>query len=234
MNKLASQKKTPEQSAVLQFIVSFIIPIIILTRFSGESSLGPTKGLLLALAFPIAFEIYNVKKRKKLSMFSLLAIGGIIVTGAISLLGLSEGWLAVRRAVPYLAMSVAILVPVRIKHSILNALLPQMLDMNKIISGAQKRHTLTELEQSINRTSYILSSIFFIIAVASYVLTKMVIVSQTGTTGFNEEYARLRVLSLPIITLPLLVGFTGAILYLTHAIEKLTGLDTDSIIKKHG
>lgn len=232
MDKLASKNNTAEPSALLQFIVSFVIPIIILTRFSAESSLGPTKGLLLALAFPVAFELYNVQKRKKLSMFSLLAIGGIIVTGAISLLGLSEGWLAIRRAVPYFAMGVAILVSIWIKHPILNAVLPKMFDMDEVTSRAQKKHTLPELSRSINRTGYLLSGLFIIIAIASYVLTRMVIMSETGTSSFNAEYARLRILSLPIITLPLLVGFTCALLYLTKAIEKLTSLDIDNILKK--
>lgn len=232
MDKLATKKNTIESSALLQFIVSFVVPIIILTRFSAESSLGPTKSLILALAFPIFFEIYNVRKRKKLSMFSLLAIGGILVTGAISLLGLSEGWLATRRAVPYLAMSIAILVSIRIRHPILNALLPQMLDMDEITSHAQKKHTVVELERSINRTSYMLSGVLLTIAIASYILTRIIIVSETGTTGYNQEYANLRIWSLPIITLPLLVGFTGVILYLTQSIKKLTGLDIDSVLKK--
>lgn len=232
MDKLATENKAAESSAILQFIVSFVIPVVILTRFSSESSLGPTKGMILALAFPVVFEIYNVRKRRKLSMFSLLAIGGILVTGAISLLGLSEEWLSIRRAVPYLAASIAILVSIRIKHPIVNALLPQVLDMDKITSHARKKHTLDELKQSIDRASYILSAVLFIIAVASYVLTRVVIVSETGTTGFNQEYAHLRVLSLPIITLPLIVGFAGVMLYLTNSIEKLIGLDIESVVKK--
>lgn len=235
MNKPATKNNTAEPSAILQFIVSFVIPIIILTRFSSESSLGPTKGLLLALAFPVAFEIYNVRKRKKFSMFSLLAIGGIIVTGAISLLGLSEGWLAIRRAVPYFAMGAAILISIQIKHPILNALLSKMMNMDMVASQARKKKTLTELERGINKAGYILSGVFFIIAIASYILTRVVIVSETGTAGFNAEYARLRILSLPIISLPLLVGFTYALLYLTKSIEKLTGLDIDTVLikKKH-
>ena len=219
-------------SNLLQFIVNFAIPIFILTRFSSESRLGPIKSMLLALAFPVAFEIYNVYKRKKLSMLSVVAIGGIVVTGAISLLGLSEGWLAIRRSVPYFAVASAILVSIIIKRPLLNLLLPQMVDMDKVKAAARKNHTLPKLNQHINRTGYIVSAIFFIISVASYALTRIVITTNAGTSKFNEEYARLRLLSIPLTTLPLLIGFVTTIMYLLAKTEKLTGLQTEDLLKK--
>lgn len=229
---MKNQKPISQPSTFIQFVVNFLIPIVILTRFSGNSQLGPTKSLLLALAFPIGFEIYNVRKRKKVSLISLLAIGGILVTGAISLLGLDEGWLAVRRSVPYLAVSMVILISIGIKRPLLSVLLAQVFDMEKINARAQKRQTYTKLQKQVSIAGFLMSGVLFVIAGASYILTRVVIVSETGTTGFNQEYAQLRILSLVVISLPLIVGLTGVILYLMKRIEKLTGLDIDSLMKK--
>ncbi len=224
--------KKSQPSPLIQFIVSFAIPLIILTRFSSDSHLGPSKALLLALAFPILYEIYSIRIRRKVSMFSVLAVGGIIVTGAISLLGLSEGWLAIRRSVPYFAVTAALLISVRIKHPIVNAVLPQVLDMEKIMAVAKKNRSLPKIEHAIQVTSHVASGIFFVIGIVSYVLTRIIIMSPTNTAGFNEEYARLRVLSIPIITVPLIIGIVIAITYLTGRIEKLTDLKTEELLKK--
>jgi intracellular septation protein A len=227
-----TRSKTNQPSTWIQLLVNFILPLIILTRFSAESQLGPTKALLLALAFPVAFEIYSIKKRRKVSMLSVLAIGGILVTGAISLLGLSEGWLAVRRSVPYLAVAIAIIVSILIKRPLLKALLPQMLDMQRVTNLATERHKSLELEQAITKAGYILAALFVAITIVAYVLTRIVIISPTDTAEFNQEYARLRLWSLPAIMLPMFVGMAGMITYLFKRLEKITGLDFEEILKK--
>lgn len=219
-------------SMVVQLLVSFVIPLIILTRFSADSMLGPTKSFLLALLFPVVYELYNVRRLKKLSMLSVWAIVGVLLTGAVSLLGLSEGWLALRRGVPYLATGIVIAGSIVIKRPILNALLPQILDMDKITEAAQKKHKFEELQKKLNIAGYMLGIMLILIAVASYILTRVVIVSAAGSAGFNQEYAKLRLLSLPYNTLPLIVGVTIVITYLTQAIEKLTGLELDQLTKK--
>ncbi len=44
----------------VDLIISIIIPSVILMKFSGEQHLGPTGGLLVALAFPIAYGLYDL------------------------------------------------------------------------------------------------------------------------------------------------------------------------------
>lgn len=219
-------------SPFLQFLVNFIIPIIILTRYSSDSQLGPIKGMLLALAFPVAYEMYNVYKRKKFSMLSAIAIGGILVTGAMSLLGLSEGWLALRRSLPYFAVGLAILISMWIKKPLVEKFLPQIIDMEKARDAAKEKKTTSALNNHIKLTTYLFAVTFIGIAVASFVLTRAVITHAAGTTGFNEEYARLRVLALPFNTLPLFVAFISIVMVLFTKIEKLTGLDIEVLVKK--
>ena len=225
-------QKTNSSSALFQAIFTFVIPIIILTKFSSESQLGPVKGFLLALSFPVIYEIYSIQKRKKLSILSVVAIIGILATGAVSLLGLSEDWLAIRRSVPYLFMGIALLISIIIKHPFVDIMLKQILDMDSIKAAATKKHTLQELQRKIALSGYILCAVLFIIAIVSYVLTKVVILSPTDTSAFNEEYARLRIISLPIITLPLLLSLSGIVIYLIQSLEKLTGLKAEELIKK--
>ena len=59
------------------------------------------------LTFPVVYELYNVYINKIISLVSVIAIGGIALTGGLSLLNVSPGWLAVRRCVPYVVVALA-------------------------------------------------------------------------------------------------------------------------------
>jgi hypothetical protein len=213
----------------LQLMLNFVLPFIILTRFSSEEYLGPIGAMLIALAFPIALEIANIYKRRKFSLVSIIAIVGILTTGAISLLGLSEGWLAVRRSVSYLAVPLLLVFSQVLKRPLIELALPHIIQMEKIHGAAKQRGTLGTLKKHIHFTSYLVSALFLAIAAASYILTRVIIKSPPGTVSFNEEYARLRLLSLPYTTLPLLVGIVVIIMYLLAMISRDTGLEPDEL-----
>ena len=232
MSKPAKKPASPSAS-LLQLFVTFVIPLVILLRFSKESQLGATNAMLLALAFPVACELYNVVlSHKKPSLLSLLSIGGILVTGLISLLGLSEGWLAIRRSVPYLFGALVILISVWIKHPIVQAALSQMLDMDLINDEAKKAKKTDLLKVLVDRTAYRLSGLLVLVTIASYIMTRIVISAPTQSEAFNQEYAKLRLLSLPIISLPLLIGVVVIVMNLLSKLEKLTGIEGEALLKK--
>jgi len=229
---MKNQRNPKEQSALLQIIVNFALPIFILNRFSAESSLGPTKSFLLALSFPVILEIYSIIKRRKVSTISLLAIGGILATGLISLLGLSEDWLAIRRSVPYFIAGLVILASTLLKRPLINLLLQKIFNMDTITEHARKKKTLVVMKAKLKIVSYFLVGLFFTIAVASYFLTRIVIDGPANTADFNQDFARLRILSLLIVTLPMFVGIAGIVFYIMQLMEKATGLDNERLMKK--
>lgn len=213
-------------------MVNFVLPTIVLLTLSNESRLGPTKAMLLALAFPVTLELYSLSKRRKPSMLSLIAIVGILVTGVIALLGLSENWLAIRRSVPYVAVATVLLVSILMKRSLINLALPHILDMETIRSKAEKNHNWPELQRRFTTASYLFIGLLTIVGVSAYILTLAVITAPTDTAAFNNEYVHLRLLSLPATTLPLLVGIVAILMYLLTSLEKLTGLKAEELMKK--
>jgi intracellular septation protein A len=225
-------KPKKSSTSFFQLIVTFVLPLIVLTKFSSDSLLGPTRAMLLALSFPVVFELYNALNRRKPSFLSLLAIGGILVTGLISLLGLSEGWLAIRRSAPYLFGALVILISIWIKHPIVQAALSQILDMDLINETATKTKKTAALKRIVDQTGYMLSFLLLLMTIATYLMTRIVITSPTHSAAFNQEYAKLGLLSLPIISLPLLVGVVIIVMFLITKIEKLTGIDGENLLKK--
>ena len=104
--------------------------------------------------------------------------------------------------------------------------------MDKINSAAANRRNEMSLQRLITTAGYTIGALLILVSAGSYILTRIVITAQTDTSLFNEEYARLRILSLPFTTLPLLIGLVGIIMFLLTKTEKLTGLDQDELLKK--
>lgn len=223
--------KQKPQSSLAQLVFNFVIPIFILMRFSSASSLGPIKAMLLALAFPVAFELRSIYVRHKVSVLSLVSIGGIFVTGAISLLGLSEGWLAIRRSLPYFAISLALLIAMAFRYPLVDMLLARALHMDKAKAAAEKNHNNRQLKKTIRNAALSFVLLFLAIGISSYILTLVTISAPPKTELFNSQYARLRILALPFTTLPTFVGITGIFLYLVFRIEKLTGIESTELMK---
>ncbi len=219
-------------SPFLQLIVNFALPLYILSRFSGSDQLGPTKAFLLALAIPVLFEAYSVYKKRRFSVLSALAIGGILVTGAVSLLGLSEGWLAVRRGLPYIAAGAALVISIWIDKPLLRMAAPRILDMQAVQARLSDKAKQLNFERIVQRAGYTFGILFILAGIATYIVTRVVIVSPSDTAAFNQEYARLRVLTLPAISLPLFVAAFGIIFQLVRSIERLTGLCFENVFKK--
>lgn len=229
-------KRTKHQSLLLspntQLVVGFVIPTIILLFFSSESRLGPLWGMVLALAFPLSLELYSLSIRRKPSLMSLFAIGGILIIGAISLLGLSKDWLALRRSIIYVATALGLILALHFKRGFVDRALAQVINMDSVHAAAHKKGVEQHLSSHINKTSYAFAAFLLAIGVVSYIVTIIFITAPTGSSEFNAQYAELRILSLVLVTLPFLVGTTALLMYLANGIEKLTGIKTEDLLKK--
>ena len=219
------------KNLILQLLLNFVIPIFILTRLSGPQMLGPIKGLLLALAFPIAYELFSIYSRKKVNITSVIVIVGIMITGALGLLQVSSFWLALRRAVPYLFIAAVLIGSQLIKKPIIQKLFDQMLDNKKIDTAAKKQGTIHKIQLLYSRVAYLAAALFLAISLTNFIVTKRVVVSPPKSTAFNQELARLRLLSILSVTVPLLAGSVLLTFYIFLRLEKLTGLTTEELTK---
>lgn len=226
---MSRKKAVPQQ---VQFIAGFIIPTIILLFLSDESRLGPFYGMLLSLAFPVAVELYAVLSGRKASYISAFAIVGILLIGVISLFGLSEEWLAARRAAFYFVGGFGLLLLTRFKPSLVIRGIGAMIDIDTVQAATKKNGTSADFNKLVMRVAFVIAAMLIAIGTWSYIFTIIFMNAPTGSSEFNAQYAQLRLLSLPFITLPLLIGTVGVLMYLFGRIEKLTGLGTDQLIKK--
>ncbi len=219
-------------SLSVQLAVGFIIPTVILMTLSDESKLGPLAAMGLALLAPVLLELYSFITGRKASLLSLIAIIGILLIGVISLFGLSEEWLGARRAVIYVIAAAIIAVVLLFKRDWIDKGLGKLLDMPTIRKAAKKNNNEAEISRLISKVGYLLVVFLMVIAIWSYILTLIVITSPTGSSEFNTQYAQLRLISIPFVSGPLIIGLIALLAYLATGFEKLTGIEMETLLKK--
>lgn len=222
--------KTPS-NFLAQFVLNFVLPIFVLTRLSTPDRLGPVKGLLLALAFPILYELFSVYKRRKINITSVIVIGGILLTGALGLLRVDAFWLAIRRAMPYVLIALVVIISQLIKRPLLQKLLSQILDLKKVEDAARANHSFKKLQTLYVHLTYMVVILCSALAISGFVTTKTVVTSPPLSSAFNNELAQLRIYNIPTVIIPLIVGSFAILLYLFFRLEKITGVDTEKLLK---
>ena len=87
-----------KQRPLIDLLLGIVIPSIILMKFSGDNELGASTALVVALAFPLGWGLFELIKYKKFNFIALLGLISVLLTGGIALLQLDTQWLAVKEA----------------------------------------------------------------------------------------------------------------------------------------
>ena len=67
------------ENGLFNLVFNILFPILILKYLSDRIGALPT--LVLALAFPVGYGIYDGLKRKKANVFSILGMTNVLLTG---------------------------------------------------------------------------------------------------------------------------------------------------------
>ena len=216
----------------LDLVISIIIPSIILMKFSGDEHLGNTLGLVVALAFPLFYGLFELIANKKFNFISVLGVISVLLTGGIGLLELDPKWLAVKEAAIPLIIGLLVLLSLKTPYPLVRTLLynPNFINTEHIDKELTVKGNKEEFDGRLVKATYFLSCTFLFSATLNYLLATYLVTSPAGTEAFNEELGRLTLLSYPIIALPSM-GFLIAILFwLIKSVKALSGLPLEEII----
>lgn len=213
-------------------LINVVIPAVILSKFSGETQLGPIWGLVVALAFPVVYGVWDLKQAGKVNFFSVLGVISVLLTGGIALLQLDAKYIAIKEAAIPGAIGLAVLLsqytryPL-VKKFILNG---ELLDTDKLYQALATRQHTAQFEQKLTQAGYLVAASFFLSSALNYILAKVILVSPPGTTAFNEELGKMTWLSYPVIVLPSMIVLFFAIWFIFSSISKLTGQELESFM----
>ena len=209
---------------------NIVIPVVVMTYTSGEDRLGPMWSIVVALAFPIWFGLWDLKKSGKVNPFSVLGIVSVVLTGGISLMKLPAEYIAIKEAAIPALIGIAVIVTQRTSKPLVRifVLNEQIINWPALNSALIKKGMEEEFEKKVAITSYIIAGSFFLSSVLNYVLAKLILVSEPGTTAYTEELGRMTALSYPVIMIPSMIVLFAALWYIFSQIKRLTGEELDT------
>jgi intracellular septation protein A len=223
---------THKPRPLIDVLVSIVIPSVILMKFSDQEQLGASGALIVALAFPILWGLYELIRFNIKNYIALLGLISVLLTGSIGLLQLDTQWLAVKEAAIPAVIGIAVLVSAKLGYPLIKTLLynPKILDTERISQILLDRGHEQAFEARLLNATYMLSGTFFFSAVMNYLLATWIVNSPAGSTAFNEELGRMTLLSYPAIAIPSMVMMFAIFYFLWRSIHKFTGLKLEEML----
>lgn len=231
-----TEQKAPQQAnfsqLMIEMAISIIAPTLILKKLSGDEQLGPTLALIVALALPLGYGLYQFAKEKKFGFVPVLGFVSILLTGGIGLLELDAKYIAIKEALIPLVIGVATIVSLKTPYPLVRSFIynDKILQVDKVDNALTERDNRPEFDQTLIKATYMLASSFLLSAILNYGLAKYVVTAASGTAEFNDQLGTMQLLSYPVIVLPCMVIMIITMMYLFKRIEKLTGLKFEELL----
>lgn len=235
MSNPHSKTPTHKPRPWIDLLVSIVIPSVILMKFSGDEYLGSTWALIIGLAFPLGWGLFELVRYRKYNFIAVLGIISVGLTGGIGLMELDAQWLAIKEAAVPLVIGLAVLVSTRTQYPLVRTLLynPSVLDVDKIRESLVRHDNEAEFESRLLTASYLFSGTFFFSSAMNYILAKWIVTSPSGTQAFNEELGRMTLVSYPMIAIPSMIMMIAIFYYLWRTIRRLTGFTLEEVMSPH-
>jgi hypothetical protein len=217
---------------MVDLLVSIVIPSVILMKFSGNDALGATTALIVALAFPLGWGLFELFRYRQFNFIALLGLISVVLTGGIGLLELDPQWLAIKEAAIPGLIGIGVLLSTYTRYPLVRTLVynPKFINVDMIRERLDESDNSRVFEARLQNATYLLASTFLFSSAMNYILAKAVVTSQAGSASFNEELGQMTLLSYPVIAIPATLMMMGIFYYLWRTINGLTGLKLEEIL----
>lgn len=201
-------------------------------KFSGDEKLGATTALIVALAFPIGYGLYELIFHGKRNVMALLGVVSVLLTGGIGLMKIDAQWLAVKEAAIPLCIGIGVLVANKLGYPLVRKLLfnPTIMNVERIDTELERKQNKQQFETRLDRANTLLAGTFLFSAVMNFFLAKLIVTSESGSSAFNEELGRMTLLSYPVIAIPSMIMMLGIFWFIWRTVNRLTGLSLEEIM----
>ena len=236
------KKDAKKENTFLNLGFNLILPILLLNK--GKQWFGSYLEpyfenvaigvLLLAIAFPVGYFIYDYVKRSKYNIFSILGLISVLLTGGIGILEISTEWFAVKEAAIPLLLGIAVLVSLKTPYPLIRTLLynPELINVNKVHAALVTHDSVSAFERLLVRCTWLLAASFLLSGILNYFLASWIVVSPSGSDAFNSEVSKMMAWSWPVIAIPSMAIMMIALMQLLKGIKSMTGLELEDVL--HG
>jgi hypothetical protein len=231
-----SHKK--QENGFINIFINVLIPVLILDKLTQK--MGALPALILALAFPLSYGIYDFYRQKKINMFSTLGLINISVTGTLALLGLGGIWFAIKEAAFPVLVGVFVYASSFTENPFIKTMFlnPQLMDLDKIDASLKDKSNEGAFIKHLQFCTQLLSLSFAFSAVANFYIAIRIFLpidplleKSAQAALLNEQIAKMTSAGFAVIMVPSIVFMIFILWYFMKGIHKLTGLESQDYMK---
>ena len=224
-----SRKK---ENILVNLLINIVIPTVILSKFSGEAALGTKWAVVVALAFPIGYGLWDMRQTGKVNLFSILGVISVALTGGMALLELPPKYIVIKEAGIPALFAIFTLISLKTPYPLVKTFLynDKVMQIDKVNGALAKFGNQQDFNRALVNASYLVALSFVVSSILNYILATMILVSPPGTEAFNAELGTMNALSFPVIAIPATIVLMFALFYLFKRIKALTHLDLEDIL----
>jgi intracellular septation protein A len=236
MSAPTTPTKPKQENALVNLMLNVLLPVTILSYCSKETGwhgLGPTKALIIAVALPVAYQIWDWFQRRKINAFSIIGMISVLITGGLGLMKLNPQAFALKEAAIPLILGLVMIWTHKAGKPLAKTMLlnPDMMDVAKIEGALDQQQQRPAFEQLMWQTTLILAGSFVVSAVLNYGLALYFLNDkEPGSEEYTAGIGKVTGWGFLVIGVPMMVCLIWAFLRLTKGLQKLTGLTQDDIM----
>jgi hypothetical protein len=217
--------------------VNILIPIVVLKKASvWLPALSPVHVLVAALLFPVCYFVYDLCRRRKYNLFSILGFVSILLTGGIGLLQLNPVWIAVKEASIPAIIGLAIITSLKTRYPLVRTFLfnKELMEVEKVEQALVQRGSRERFDRLLAACTWLLAGSFLVSSALNFTLARMIVTTDPSENAvvFNNELGSLAMWSWPVIVIPCTLVMALALWKLFSGIKKLTGLEFEEVFKQ--
>jgi len=233
----AAKKPVPQENGFLNILFNILIPILILNKASKV--IGPFWALVIALAFPLGYGIYDLIKRKKTNPLSILGLLNVGLTGGLALAGIHGIWFAVKEAAFPALVGLFVLGSAFTKKPFVESLFlnPSVMNVDLLETRLKEHGKQKEFHEHLRKATMLLSLSFAFSAIVNFVLAVRIFVdidaslpADNQSLILNEQIAQMTTWSMAVIMVPSIIFLMGILWYIMRGIHTNAGLKMDDLM----
>lgn len=228
--------RVKQENPLLNLLLNVLLPVTVLSLCSkkeGMLALGPKWALIVAVALPVGYQIYDLIQRRKWNLFSIIGTVSVLFTGGLGLLRMSAQVFAWKEASVPLILAAVIYLTGRGRKPLVRALLlnPEIIDVKKVERALDEHSQRPAFDRLLRTSTLLLTASMLLSAVLNYALALYFL---TGTEHdeqlYNAAIAKQTGWGWLVIGVPSMAMMLYAMLRLFKGVKHLTGLDSEQIM----
>lgn len=229
------------ENLLLNFGCNLILPVLLLIKGSSFLPLPQQVIVLLALAFPVGYFIYDYRQRGTRNPISILGFCSVLLTGGIGLMKASPLVFAIKETTIPLLMGVFVIASLKLKRPFVSYFLsnPELINVTKLEDALDTPEKRVGLERLQVEASWIMAGSFLVSATLNFILARWLVttdprLSDADYEAFTAQIGQMTWVSLLVITCATLPIMVWALIHLFKGIGKLTGLGLNDLMHDPG